>query len=64
MLIKFRVSVDQKQAPGGGLGKYTYADRSVEFGITGQLNKYFATDRKPKKILSEKQNPKKYPHKA
>ena len=48
--------------PGGGLDKPTDKDQRRLVFLNDQ-KKYFATDRKPPKILSEKQNPEKYPQK-
>ena len=48
--------------PGGGLDKPAYRDQQ-SWVFLNDPKKYFATDRKPQKILSEKQNLKKYPQK-
>ena len=49
--------------PGGGLDKPTDRDQQSWVFLT-YPKKYFATYGTPKKILSEKQNPKKYPPKT
>ena len=48
--------------PGGGLEKPTDRDQQ-SWVFLNDPKKYSATNRKDKKILSEKQNPKKYPQK-
>ena len=45
--------------PGGGLGKQSDRDQHSWVLLDNQI-KYIASDRKPKNILSKKQNPKKY----
>ena len=48
--------------PGGGLDEPTGRDQRC-WVFRNNPQKYFATNRKPKKILCEKQNPKKHPKK-
>ena len=57
-MVKPRSSAWTCSSP-GGLDKPTDRDQWSWVFLNDQ-NKYFATNRKPKKILSKKQNPKKF----
>ena len=55
--------VNNTRSPGGGLDKPTERDQR-SWVFLNYPKKYFAADRKPQKILFERQNPKKYPPKS
>ena len=60
ILVMFYYHDQKFVCPGGELENPTDRDQWSQVFLNNSKN-YFATDRKPKEILSEKQNPKKYP---
>ena len=61
--IKKFSSLLGSKIPRGWTCHLTYRQGSAELGISERPKKCFTTNRNPQKMLSEKQNPKKYPQK-